>query len=657
MFTPEQMTRILIAAPREVMVPVISELHRQRLFHIEDYVEDDQEEYEGYHIGVPLKGAGDTSKELLRLRSVTSAVSVTPDDLEPSQRLSASSLKARIETELPVIEGEVEGLLATRSGLENQVKELEQKIDQLTPFAGVPIDLSLLSGYRTISVLAGYVPKKVDIGVPHEEFFSGSKTGNFLIVAVPSEFRPDVERTLLDAQFQAVPIPPESGLASERIAGYSARLEFVRGEMDGVSVQIDAIREQHAGFLVACDELLSMDVERAEVPLRFATTDHAFIAEGWVPLKNVADLTEKITAASGGRAFVTELPVEQGKDIVPVEYNNISFARPSQLLLDVYSRPKYTEIDPTLLVSIVFPIFFGIILGDVGYGLILLAMSLGLRKILKGDDARMLLAVLRNASISSIIFGFLYSEFLGFPIPGIPPILPSRHLNIGGEAGGHGPAVPELMIMSVWIGIAYITLGRILGVVNHARQDHGSHRIFAILANLGWIMIMWGILLMIWSAFPLPLMPDLTGFPPVILGLSLPAIAGAVMVVLGIVFIAKESALEIVELPTILSHVLSFARLVGVGLSSVAIAMVVNFIAIGLIIEPQLEQLTIFGVVIIIVGVLVFLIGHLLNTILGMLGGGLQSLRLHYVEFFTKFYKGGGKKYSPFGMKRRFTED
>ena len=168
---------------------------------------------------------------------------------------------------------------------------------------------------------------------------------------------------------------------------------------------------------------------------------------------------------------------------------------------------------------------------------------------------------------------------------------------------------------------------------------------------------MWGILLMIWSAFPMPLMPDLTGFPPLILGLSLPAVMGAVVIVLGVVFIAKESALEIVELPTILSHVLSFARLVGVGLSSVAIAMVVNFIAIGLIIEPQLEQLTIFGVIIIIVGVVVFLIGHLLNTILGMLGGGLQSLRLHYVEFFTKFYKGGGKKYSPFGMKRRFTED
>jgi V/A-type H+-transporting ATPase subunit I len=139
--------------------------------------------------------------------------------------------------------------------------------------------------------------------------------------------------------------------------------------------------------------------------------------------------------------------------------------------------------------------------------------------------------------------------------------------------------------------------------------------------------------------------------------LSVIAVIGLVMIVMGVLFIVRDSALEIVELPTILSHVLSYARIVGVGLSSVAIAGVINLIAIGMIIEPQLEHFTILGIVFIIVGVVVFLIGHLMNAILGMLGGGLQSLRLNYVEFFTKFYKGGGKKYNPFGMKRRFTED
>ena len=211
--------------------------------------------------------------------------------------------------------------------------------------------------------------------------------------------------------------------------------------------------------------------------------------------------------------------------------------------------------------------------------------------------------------------------------------------------------------MSIWIGILHITLGRVLGMINHARQDHGEHRIKAVLANFGWIAVMWGILIAIWSMFALPYMPDLSGFPVIAAGLKLSTVIGAVLIVVGVICIARDSVLEIVEIPTIISHVLSYARIVAVGLSSVAIAMVVNYMAIGMFIEPQLKNLSIVGIFIILVGVLVFLIGHALNVALGILGGGLHSIRLHYVEFFTKFYKGGGKKYSPFGMNRRFTED
>jgi V/A-type H+-transporting ATPase subunit I len=656
MLTPEQMSKVLIAAPIDVIDPVIRELYRKRLFHIQDFVEDDHEEYQGYRIGNPLSGAGEISKELLRLRSVTNAFSLRSDDIDPANKIRESQLLARIEQELPAIEEEVEDLLSRRSTLENQKKDIEQKIDLLLPFADVPVDLSLFRGYRTMAVITGYLAKRISLNVPCEEYYSESKRGNLLIIVTPNEYRPELERMLLDAHFQAIPIPDEKGSAKDRIAEYQEQSRSVEKELLGISEKIQALKTNHAGFLVACDEVLSMDVERAEVPLRFATTDHAFIAEGWVPSDTVRPLTEDLVTASGGRAFVTELPVQKGKDVVPVEYDNINFARPTQFLMDIYSRPKYTELDPTLIVSIVFPLFFGLILGDVGYGALLLVASFGLRKLLKGSEGKMLLDIMRNASISSIFFGILYSECFGFKLPW-PPILPSRHLNIGGEAGGHGPAIPELMIMCVWIGILHITAGRILGILNHARQDHGSHRVWAMLANLGWIMVMWGILIMIWSAVPLPLMPDLTGFPPLVLGLSLPAIIGLLMIVLGVVFIVKESALELVELPTILSHVLSYARIVGVGISSVAIAMVINFIAIGLIIEPQLENITIFGVIVIVVGVVVWIIGQILNTILGMIGGGLQSLRLQYVEFFTKFYKGGGVKYNPFGIMRKFTED
>jgi V/A-type H+-transporting ATPase subunit I len=225
------------------------------------------------------------------------------------------------------------------------------------------------------------------------------------------------------------------------------------------------------------------------------------------------------------------------------------------------------------------------------------------------------------------------------------------------EHGGHGPNIPELMVFSIWIGIAHLTLGRVLGMYNHAKQDHGHHRTLAVMANFGWLAVMWGILIAIWSTAAVPLMPDLTGLPAVVSLLNVGHIIGLVLLLAGIIFIARESVLEVIELPTIVSHVLSYARIVAVGLSSVAIAMVVNFMSITMFIEPQLENLSVVGVFIILAGIIVFVLGHALNTALGILGGGLHSIRLHYVEFFTKFYKGGGKKYVPFGMKRRFTEE
>jgi V/A-type H+-transporting ATPase subunit I len=225
------------------------------------------------------------------------------------------------------------------------------------------------------------------------------------------------------------------------------------------------------------------------------------------------------------------------------------------------------------------------------------------------------------------------------------------------EHGAHGPMIPDLMVLAIWIGVLHITIGRILGIINHARQDHGEHRTKAMMANFGWIAVMWGLLIAIWSIAPLPLMPNLTGLAPVVSIVNIGVVTGAVLAVVGVLLIARDSVLEVVEIPTIISHVLSYTRIVAVGFSSVAIAMVVNFISIGMFIQPQLENFSIFSIFIIIAGLVVFLLGHALNTVLGILGGGLHSIRLHYVEFFTKFYKGGGVKYVPFGMKRRFTED
>ena len=655
MLAPKQMSRLLIVASRDRMAPVVAELYRHHLFHIEEFVEAGAVGYEGFKIGTPLSGAGEASVDLVKIRAIENATSIHGDDIDSAKICNKTELKSRIERELPLLEKEVEDLTVRRSHLDTRVKENEQKIAEIRPFLTIPVDLDLYRGYSDFTAIAGYVAHEVTLSMPCEMSYSPGKDKNFIVIVAPNGQRSEVERALQEAAFQPVQIPEESGSPQARIDYYSSEITAMKTEIEEIIKKLDAVRTKHSGFLVACEEFLKAEVEQTEAPLRFATTKQTFVAEGWVPSERVDAVTDALVKATGGKIYVTVLPIDFEHDCVPVEYNNPSFAKPTQVLMDVYSRPKYTELDPTLMVSIVFPLFFGLILGDVGYGLILLAMALGLRKFFKGEEAGHLLAVLRNASISTIIFGLLFSEFLGFAIPGLSPIMPSRHLMV--EEGSHGPMIPELMILSIWIGILHITLGRILGIINHSRQDHGAHRTKAMLANFGWLAVMWGVLIAIWSIAALPLMPNLTGLPSVVSIVNIGGVAGAVFAVLGILLIARDSMLEVVEIPTIISHVLSYARIVAVGFSSVAIAMVVNFISIGMFIQPQLENFSIFSIFIIIAGLVVFIFGHALNTVLGILGGGLHSIRLHYVEFFTKFYKGGGVKYVPFGMKRRFTED
>jgi V/A-type H+-transporting ATPase subunit I len=642
------------------MEPVIQELYRHNVFHIEEFVEQTMEGHGGLRIGMPLPGASEAASKLIRIRSIENTFGVKLEDVVPRKKVPVQQLRETIDTKLTAIGSEIEQLLAKKSKCETAVKELEQKINELKPFAAIPLPLEMYSGYQSIAVFAGRVSKSPDFNIPNETYFSQTKEGNFIAVFAPAEHSGQVQMSLLQANFVPVPAPKGEGLPQDLLNLYIQKIAAHKKEVALIQEHLEAMKKEKIEFLAACEELMRADVEKAEAPLKFATTEEAFLAEGWVPTDRVDAVSDALVNATGGKISVTVLPTDLEYDTVPVEYDNPLFAKPTQMLMDVYSRPKYTEIDPTLMVSIVFPIFFGLILGDVGYGLILLAMAFGLRKFFKGEESQQMLTVLRNASISSIFFGLLYSEFLGFAIPGLNPVLFSRHLmaeTAHGEAGGHGPMIPELMVMSIWIGILHITLGRILGMINHARQDHGEHRIKAILANFGWLAVMWGILIAIWSIAALPLMPNLTGLPAVVSIVNLGGVVGAVLIVMGVLFIARDSVLEVVEIPTIISHVLSYARIVAVGLSSVAIAMVVNFIAIGMFIDPQLKNFSIFSIFIIIAGLVIFLLGHTLNTALGILGGGLHSIRLHYVEFFTKFYKGGGIKYVPFGMKRRFTED
>jgi len=194
MLKPKQMSRLLIAASRDQMAPVVAELYHHHLFHIEEYVDTGAPGYEGFKIGSPLSGASEKSADLIKIRAITNAVSVNADDVDPAKACSGLELKAKIERELPPLEREVEELTVKRSKLDTRVKEYEQKILEITPFLSIPVDLDLYHGYKRFTVFAGFVSREIVLAIPHEMYVSPGKDKKFLVAIVPTEQKAEAER-------------------------------------------------------------------------------------------------------------------------------------------------------------------------------------------------------------------------------------------------------------------------------------------------------------------------------------------------------------------------------------------------------------------------------------------------------------------------------
>ncbi|HJJ28749.1 MAG TPA: V-type ATP synthase subunit I [Methanocorpusculum sp.] len=662
MFQPEPMTHMLIAAGKEQTASVVTELYRHQVFHITDFVDQGKEGYEGVKIGVPLANAGEVSTDLLKIRSVENVFQTSPKTQFNVPVQTADSIRAAIKSELPKIESEVSQLTARRSNAETKIRELEQRIAELKPYELIPIDLDLYRGYESVTCLAGCIEHDLEFSVPVEKYYAAGKESNFIVVFTENKNKADVEKGLFEAGFSAAALPNASGSVKAAVDSYNESLAVEKAAIEDCNAKIEEAKAKYADLLAASDEVLSCDAEIAEAPLRFATTEQAFVIDGWVPYRKIESLTAGLNQATGGRVYVTVDEDEINFDEVPVEYNNPKITQPGEVLLDLYARPKYRELDPTVILGIMFPILFGVIVGDVGYGLIYLIITLILRKFLLRIEGigKKIMGVLYGVSISTIVFGLIYSEFFTLSFPW-HPLLFVRHLPIGAE---HVPNIMDLLILSVALGIIYISVGRIFGMINHARMDHpGKHRTKAILSNLGWNFMLWGMLLAIFSLIDLNTVLANAGlliwipYIPGTAGVVCTVIAIA-MFVIGLVFVLMENILDIMELPSnLLSHMLSFSRIAAIGLSSVAIGMVVNYFAGMFFGIAFADGFNVLSIVLIIAAVLLIIIGHAVNAVLGVLDGAINSIRLHFVEFFMKFYQGGGIIYKPFGHNRKFTEE
>ncbi len=643
MLKPKQMSRVMLVGHKDYLEPTIEVMHDMHVVHIEEYTEEDY-----FGIGKPLAGADHDSRMLLKLRSMANFLGIKKPYLEPT---SAEKISSELEGKLDELESVVSEKLKRKSEIEANIKDAETNIHEVRVFSGIPLNFNLCRGYETLHVFAGTIKKGAEIEANLNRVTTDYQlyvgTTGTIVLFVPAKYTDEVVELLNNALFNEIVIPELSGVPDELLGELKTRRDMFVTDLESLSSEIDSVSAQYEEFILASEELLSIETQKKEAPLFFATSEHAFIIDGWVPDDEFEALESRVKEATGDRVHVT-LHEEAADGVaaddanVPIEYDNPKIVKPFEAVMNLYARPKYHEIDPTTFVFIAFPLFYGMILGDIGYALILLGISLYGRSKLHGDGWNSLFTVLIYCNISTLFFGILYAEFLGFPLaglPGHPGLIPGWDTiflwsGLGSEHITYPihrtHLVTTLLVVTLLIGVIHINTGFILGFRN-VLTKHGMKA--AILEKGGWMVLQLGIFLLLFG-----MMDIVPGMLP----------GAAVFAVAVIMLVAGEGGTAIMEIPSILSNVLSYSRLLAVGLSSIGIASAINIMS-GMMWSS--------GGVFIIVAVFIFIFGHAINTALSVIAPGLHALRLQYVEFFTKFYEGGGRIYDPFGYNRIYTEE
>lgn len=645
MLSPKQMSRVTIVGHKTIMEQTVDALHGVNSFHIEDYNNEEL----GLKIGKPFESGDELSKKLIKIRSISSLLGVKKTI---DKKQNVDSLLGELDTKLVELDNEVSKRTDRKIEIEHNLKDLDTLIKELHPLSTIPLDLELYHGYENVTVFTGVVKGDIEPEIARittsYELFSDLKTGA-IVLFVSKEHSDKVPEILQEFSFKELKVPQMSGVPADLMKKAEQDVVALQNDVDSLDVEIESLKLKYSDFILASDELLSIETQKSDVPLRVATSDHTFMFDGWVPSEDYDMLARTVEDATDGRAFISRADVTKEEDpIVPIKYDNPKISSPFEEIMNLYSRPRYSEIDPTSLIFITFPLFYGMILGDIGYALILMTLAFGIKKLVKSDAVKPLMNILIYCQISTLIFGVLYGEFLGFPLAGlethgeyIPGLIAGfETINLfASPVGGEMITYPvhrthlvmTMIAFTALVGVAHINVGYLLGFVNE-RRKHGF--MAAMLEKGSWIVIELGILLLVLG---------FTGYMPTVAGIAVFAI-GFVMLLKG------EGIKGPIELPALLSNSLSYTRIIAVGLSSIYIASTVNQIAFEMVMPESFGPMTIFAI-------LIFIFGHALNTILSIIAPGLHALRLQYVEFFTKFYEGGGIKYNPFGYIRKYTEE
>jgi V/A-type H+/Na+-transporting ATPase subunit I len=439
----------------------------------------------------------------------------------------------------------------------------------------------------------------------------------------------DVNQVRLPSDIAKKPI-------DEAVAEVRARIAQIPGEIDQIDMKLEGVTVQYSSKLLAARNAVHDRLEAMDAVPKFAQTDQVFIISGWLPEKDVDPMEQALADKFGNKVVLTVVDIreEEEEDDTPVALENNPFTRYFEIIYLLSKYPRYGTVDPTIVFAVFFPILFGMMVGDMGYGIIIMVGGWILhRKYASKPMINMAGFVMVIGGAWAILFGIIYLEFFGNWIVRWLGLLNSDG-DLEKYLAGTKNSIFKypldriegftfMLAVCLIVGWVHMGIGLIIGMVNGKREGNYKH-----------LMEKGGLFLVLTGAMMIIAKFGAAWWPAWLAGV------GALLAISGIVLSAVGAGFGgAIESVVGMGNLFSYARLIAIGLASVIMANVANQLA--------LEQAK-SGWVGIIVGVIVFILLQGLNLVIGVFSPTIHSLRLHLVESFGKFFEPAKVRYEPF---------
>ncbi len=649
------MARVEIIGPKGLFFDVVSMIHEQGRLHIEDLSKkistgevplDRMEVVAGQQ-----RECEDMEEMLIRVRSIVKALDRgdRPVDRAAVKReyarlfeLDPAGLSDEVCTVIAEVEDKTASLASAHTDMESEIALLsryEPILQKIQPLArqivttGAYDSVALLFERRYKSAIDALKEEFDRICHKQYEIVSTDvdEDTTAAIVVFSRQYADAVHKFLAVENINQIRLPSEfEGMPFD--AAYDelkSRRAALPDDLKAVKAQLDELSDTWAEKLTAIRDVLIDKMAEIEAIPQFGRTEYAFVITGWMPVEDVPALEKSLAERWSQDIIVQQTEIKETEYAeTPVAMKNDPRVAPFQKLLGFYGMPRYGTLDPSIFLFLFFPLFFGMIVGDFGYGSIMLGIVIWMRRKFRDNElVGVATSILGPAATMVIVFGFIYGEFFG-------NVLGETFFNLI-QTISIGPlnlpfnrveSVQTFMLIAIGVGVVHVVLSLILGVINAVRTKNRHHLqekggILAFVVGIGIVVVF----TMVASQFGSWAIGGQILFAIVALG--------------GFVFAVRGGGIMgVIETLEAFTGMASYIRIMAVGLAGAIFADAINEIVAEMASTPAMAVLA----------VLIGVVLHSLNFIIAAFSPAIHAMRLNFLEFFRGFYETGGQQYSPF---------